>query len=182
MRPPPQSGTVGLLYGIARWGCENGYSFRYLCGGPETGYFYLEKEVDADYGYVVVFHVVQSAEGWNVFALDSTTPVTVKRTDAGDVKLSVVLSLRQKSSATGAPVGYTETLRNEYRGQATSLKIDILAYCSAVQEGLLPGAHLAGRAVDSFRPRRERHSCGSAVHRRCRAPAPLGNPAARALH
>jgi hypothetical protein len=127
---PPQSGTVGLLYGIARWGCENGYSFRYLCGGPETGYFYLEKEVDADYGYVVVFHVVQSAEGWNVFALDSTTPVTVKRTDAGDVKLSVVLSLRQKSSATGAPVGYTETLRNEYRGQATNLKIDILAYCS----------------------------------------------------
>ena len=125
---PPQNGTVGLLYGIARWGCENGYSFRYICQG--TDYYYLEKEVDADYGYVVVHHVVVSAEGWNVFALDSTTPVTVVRSDAGDVKLSVVLSLRQKSTATGAPVGYTDMLRAQYRGQATNLKIEILAYCS----------------------------------------------------
>ncbi len=125
---PPQNGTVGLLYGIARWGCENGYSFRDLCEG--TGYYYLEREVDADYGYAVAYHVVVSAEGWNVFPLDSTTPVTVVRTDAGDVKLSVVLSLRQKSAAANAPAGYTETLRSQYRGQATNLKIEILAYCS----------------------------------------------------
>lgn len=118
-------GQLGPLYGLARWGCDNGYSFREFCGGS----YYLEKEVDAEYGYVVVFHVVVSSGRWNVFPLDSTFPMTVTSADAGNVQLSVVLSLRQKPSATSAPASYMGALRSQYSGQAAQLMGELNAYC-----------------------------------------------------
>lgn len=126
----PERNTYGPLYGIGRWGCENGYSFRKLCGDS----YYLEKEVDAGYGMAVVTHVVVSSGTWNVFPLDTTAPMTVTRTDSGDVRLSVILSLRQKSVSVSTPANYTETLRSQYRGQATALKTEILEYCRVYRE------------------------------------------------
>ncbi len=126
----PERNTYGPLYGIGRWGCENGYSFRKLCGDS----YYLEKEVDAGYGMAVVTHVVVSSGTWNVFPLDTTAPMTVTRTDTGDVRLSVILSLRQKSVSVSTPANYTETLRSQYRGQATALKTEILEYCRVYRE------------------------------------------------
>jgi hypothetical protein len=123
----PEKDTLGTLYGVGRWGCENGYFFRNLCQG-----YYLEKEVEADYGYAVVYHVVVSSSGWNVLAFDSASS-TVKRTSAGDVRISVILSLRSKSSsAVLAPAGYEASLQR--RGQASAILMEILEYCRVYKE------------------------------------------------
>ncbi len=124
----PDVYTLGPLYGIARWGCENGYSFRYLCG---NNYYYLEKEVDAGYGYAVVYFVVVSPAGWNVSSLDTTAPATLMRSSDGDVKFAVVLSLRAKSTTASLASDSYASLQKQYHGQATVLKTQILDYCSA---------------------------------------------------
>jgi hypothetical protein len=123
----PEKDTLGTLYGVGRWGCENGYSYRNLCQG-----YYLEKEVQADYGYAVVYHVVVSSSGWNVLAFDSASS-TVTRMSAGDVRLSVILSLRNNSVSTVlAPAGYEAGLQR--RGQASAILMEILDYCRAYKE------------------------------------------------
>jgi hypothetical protein len=123
----PEKDTLGTLYGVGRWGCENGYSYRNLCQG-----YYLEREVEADYGYAVVYHVVVSSAGWNVLAFDSASS-TVTRTSAGDVRLSVILSLRNESASTIlAPAGYEAGLQK--RGQASAILMEILDYCRAYKE------------------------------------------------
>jgi hypothetical protein len=123
----PEKDTLGTVYGVGRWGCENGYSFRNLCQG-----YYLEREVEADYGYAVVYHIVLSSSGWSVLAFDSAS-LTTKRTPAGDERLSVILSLRSKSAAAiPAPAGYEAGLQK--RGQASAILMEILDYCRAYKE------------------------------------------------
>ena len=123
---PPERGTRGPLYGLGQWGCENGYSWHMLC--ENTTYF--EKEVDAGYGYIIVYHVVVSTAGWNVPSLiDTTAGVTLKRTSSGDLLLYITISLRTKATVSAAPAGFVEALRAEYNRKAAELKEEIQDYC-----------------------------------------------------
>ncbi len=120
----PERSTMGLLYGVGRWGCDNGYTFHNLCEGN----YYLEKETEAEYGYAVVYYVIVSSVRWNVFSIDRSFGATLMHTPRGDVQLLVLLSLRQKGAALPA---HEAALTSQYSGQATLLQQEILRYCDA---------------------------------------------------
>jgi hypothetical protein len=123
----PDKGTLGMLHGVGRWGCENGYSYRNLCDG-----FYLRKETEADFGYAIVHDIVVSSSGWNVLAVDSDFR-TLTRAATGDTRISVILSLKP-SPQISAPDGYADSLRLQTAGQAKAIMREIIAYCTTYKD------------------------------------------------
>ncbi len=123
----PEKGTLGKLYGVGRWGCENGYSYRNLCDG-----FYLRKEIEKEYGVTVVYDVVVSSSPWNVLKIDSDFRF-LTRTPEAETRISVFLSIRPSPGLT-PPDGYAESLRTQAAGEATVILDDIQDYCRTYKE------------------------------------------------
>ncbi|MEW5826997.1 MAG: alpha/beta fold hydrolase [Candidatus Bipolaricaulota bacterium] len=126
---PAERGTMGPLYGVGRWGCDNGYVYRNFCQG-----YRLEKVVALEYGYSVLYQVTVAATGWDEAAFDSSS-ATLLRKDDGDVRITVGLSLRSpEGTSASTPSGYAETARSQRRGEARNLLNEILVYCEGYKE------------------------------------------------
>ncbi len=133
-------GTVGELYGVGRWGCENGYRYFNLCQG-----FYLEKRVPEEYGYTVVYRVILSSYGVGGIAVFDTASAIQWKSFAEDVDIVVAIGLEFISRAgTAPPADYASGLRSEHEGEAAAILRDILSFAAAYKTEYCDALHALG--------------------------------------